>query len=110
MMINKGMVSCVELGTCKPDFSNPLQWLEFYGRIVGLPPEFGLAMLMLIIVAGIYIKTGNILLTTIGLLLAISTATFPTLNAMIGSVATIIVIAIAAFIIIVIYKVKGELF
>jgi uncharacterized membrane protein len=104
------MPSCVELGTCTPDLSNPLQWLEYYGRIAGLPPEFGIAMLMLIIVAGIYIKTGNLMLVSIGILLVVSTASFPTLSSFIGSTATLIIIAIAAILIIAIYKIKGEIF
>lgn len=103
------MPTCVELMTCNPDFSNPLQWLDVFGIILGLPREFGIISLLGIIVLGIYIRTGNLLMLVIAGLLILNYATFTLLNQFMGNITTVIIMIIVSAIILVIYKIKSDL-
>lgn len=101
--------TCVEAMTCQPDFSNPLQWLEVYGRSLGLPVEFGLMFMLLTVIGAIYIRTHNITLTTIALSLVVAYAATSAFMQQMNTVVVLIVIAVSAVIILLIYKLKGEI-
>ena len=103
------MVSCIETQTCMPDFSNPLQWLEFYGRLWNLPPEFGIGMLLLIVTGAIYIRTHNMILTAIAGLLSVSFFVSSAFGGMASTAVAVIVIAVAVIMVIFVYKIKGEI-
>lgn len=107
------MPSCVETwlsaNQCSPDFSNPLQWLEFYGRLWNLPPEFGIGMLLLIITGAIYIRTHNMMLTAIAGLLSVSFFASSAFGGMASTAVAVMVIAVAVVMVLFIYKIKGEI-
>ncbi|MEM4317876.1 MAG: hypothetical protein QXQ68_07440 [Candidatus Nitrosocaldaceae archaeon] len=101
--------SCVELRTCIPDLSNPLQWLDFYGRSLGLPIEFGMFFLLFAIVGAVYIRTHNLVLTSIASLVALSYISTSGFTQFTQTTAVVLTIAISAVLVMLFYKLKGEI-
>lgn len=101
--------TCIELRACQPDFSNPLQWLDYYGRSLGLPIEFGLFFLVFVVVGAIYIRTHNIVLTSIASMLAIAFISTSAFTQFTQTTAVVLTIAISVVLVLLFYKLKGEI-
>ena len=103
------MPSCVEVMTCSPDFSNPLQWLEVYGRLFDLPAELGISMLFLILIGSIYIRTHNLTLVSIATLLVVSYLATSAFIQMKETAVGVIVLVVAIIMLLFIYKLKSDI-
>lgn len=102
--------TCVEALSCKPDLSNPLQWLEVFGRAIGLPAEFGISLLMLIIIGALYLRTQNIIIASIAVVLVVTYMATSSFTQLTHTSIVVIVIAVSAVLVLLVYKLKAELF
>lgn len=101
-------ISCIEMMTCKPDLGNPLSWLEAYGKSIGLPPEFGVGLLIMIIIGAVYIKTQNLALVSVGLMLIGIFFLTTSYSSIFSTLLSITIIVIASIILLMLYKLKQD--